>query len=224
MALYITSDLKKIHNEVLHRAVSRYHPKVQDIPRIFILDTSRGLNALKNGQVTRSLKLESKLRNGSWQYLEPSGASSDSGRLMNMLHRDLPPIVSPSTPMNVGGTHLTVADIPNQWSYSSRNTEDNLAVMCSSDARSEMGSYFMNHWSASIKENIEGKLEKRLSDICDEIEEKMRLRGRLTPDFELGGETRNIMMRINDHTDISTISSEMVRTGYDKEDTFEVYQ
>ena len=191
---------------------------------------------MENRKVTKSVKMEARLRRSSWQYTEWSSGASDSGRLASMLQRDLPPItVSPSMPRKGsggaahGGTHnyhnhLTVLDIPHQWSYSSQDPHDNLALIYSSEARSDMGSYFINRLSVEMRENIEGKLEKRLSDICEEIQEKLLIIGRPNADFEFGGETRNIMMRVNDHTDVSTISSDMVRACYDKEDTFEVYQ
>ena len=38
----ITSDLRKIEKDVLHRAVSQYHPEVRNIPRIFIIDACDG--------------------------------------------------------------------------------------------------------------------------------------------------------------------------------------
>ena len=38
----ITSDLRRITTEILVRAISRYHPKVLEIPRILILNTRYG--------------------------------------------------------------------------------------------------------------------------------------------------------------------------------------
>ena len=38
----VTSDLRKIEKDALHRAVSLYDPKIREIPRIFIIETCDG--------------------------------------------------------------------------------------------------------------------------------------------------------------------------------------
>ena len=39
----ITSDLKQIEKDVIHRAVSHYHPELRQIPRFFVIDACDGL-------------------------------------------------------------------------------------------------------------------------------------------------------------------------------------
>jgi len=188
----VTSDNKAIELEVIHQAVSQYHPSIRDIPRIFVMniyESSDELSPVIERLNTATSPIYGRVRSGSWQYLK---SDNEDAVMSTLVQHDLAPV--PGSVSRDRGDTLKNAMDYNQlsWKRSAKESTHNLAVITSN------GTFIFYSFIERIIGNIEEDDDKRLVDICRDIQHDLRVNGRSPAMVTLNGETKFVMMRVND--------------------------
>ena len=209
--------MKLIEKEALHRLVSLYHPKVRDIPRLFLIDACDGPDrrqrearlpaaAFSRGPFSSPVAAFSNIGppRPAMSVLSLSMKKGDSV-LQCTLSRRKGTIRSAGSPNGTGVSGLSPANAEtvHQWTTTTTNPDYNLAVVYAANTgfqakiRGDIGSYFIALFIDKVKENIQRKQGKRLADICHEIQEHLHNEGKQLPKPVFYGDTRNIMFKVN---------------------------
>jgi len=185
----ITSDLKLIEKDALHRLVSLFHPKVREIPRLFVIDCCPA-------------KLPwSQPRGGQGQGTRPpltvlslSMKQGDSATHCTLSRRETVRRAGNKVKLKALDTETV-----RQWTSNCQDPDYNLAVVYAENEGGSIGSYFMGLFADKVKENLERKQGYRMADICHQIQEVMHNEGSHVklPKPVFYGDTRNMMLRVN---------------------------
>ena len=197
----ITSDLKLIEKEALHRLVSLYDPKVRDIPRLFLIDACDGPAERRRTVVPSAFGSPSPPVPLPMTVLSLSMKKGDSVLQCTLSRRET---VKKGTKVNALKLKtLNNTETVQQWTTTTTNPDYNLAVVYAANTgfqakiRGDIGSYFITLFIDKIKENIQRKQGKRLADVCHEIQEHLHSEGKQLPKPVFYGDTRNIMLKRN---------------------------
>ena len=206
----ITSNLRKIEKNVLHRAVSYFNPKVRDIPRIFIIDACDGPKARRFtvSQDAWSKVARQLLMNDS-DFESPTVASDDgvSPRLQLTETDSTETGNTVEIPLKKVQTGYQLSTLDeeesNHWTTTTKNPDHELAVICSANIgfqakiRGDIGSDFMYRFTEKIKSSVEREDNRTLSSICYEIQKELESQGRSLPEFKFNNQTRQIVFQRN---------------------------
>lgn len=220
----ITSDLRKIEKQLLHRAVSHYRPKVRNIPRIFIIDACDGpkvyryplfrlcppfalqqfgqfifVYVVQDRQISESSSSISELKP---ILLAKSDGNSGSGRSACSSQLEMVVIFHSRITIGLRLSAFEQQDL-SRWTTSVNNPDYNLAFICSANngfqakIRGDIGSDFIYSFIQKVQSSVEGEEDKTLADICYEIQDELYGEGRSLPVFNFNNQTRNVVFQRN---------------------------
>ena len=104
---------------------------------------------------------------------------------------------------NVSGLHVSSEEIRSSstWTTSEVNPDYNLAVLYSANigfqarVRGDRGSDFIWSFIETVKRNIDRNENRKLQDICYEIQDKLHREGRSLPEFTFNNATRHVVLQ-----------------------------
>lgn len=212
----ITSDLRKIDTNDLHRAVSHFDPQIRKIPRIFIIDACSGnrtrrVSCSKDWPQYEGPKLtlfDTKSRN------KPNAVGTPT--VPNTVSRTALPQISeaeiltkectdPASLRRIRTSNLNCGQMDmhsnNIWTESTENPDYNLALLYAANmgfqakCTGHQGSDFIYHFTKKMSRNIEKCGMRTLSDICYEIQQKLVRDGRQLPEFKFNGTSGIVLQK-----------------------------
>ena len=170
----VTSDMKTIERTVIHRTLSLKYPQLRDIPRIFVFDCCDG-----------------------WDERRASiNVNQDIAKDIELIAID--------QSQRRKGTDLS--DVQNMsvnaWTSATKNPDYNMVTVYAANSgfvakMNYNGSYLVHSLTDAIMENVERKQGKTLSELLEDVQNRLHDAGSQLPVNIMNNNTRTLMFKKN---------------------------
>eukprot|EP01084_Bolivina_argentea_P035737 66223_1 len=181
----ITSDYKQIEKTVIHRVIS-HHPKLRDIPRLFIYDSC----------------------NGSGQRERKDDSDSEESQSIHKGNKNIAKSVKLSE-ISDGYEWLDGDMNPDYNLCQIHAANDGFQAFCDSVT----GSYLTTSFVNKMQDNINEKRNKTLGALCDEIQSKLHDMGKQQTTNIFNSNTQHLEFQVHKKLEATTQTSAIEMTN-----------